>query len=706
MAFDANRALNKLTVAELKQLCKEQGLAGSGPKSDLIRRLVDHRERQVGEEPGTGTPASTQSVVSDPPAPVNSRGRGRARGRGGKQPAVKSSPSSTRAQGISGGTAGRGSFSQSRPVALLGAGLNSGNWAASRQQQLRCVRCEAQCDLGFARYTGKLEDFWCPVCRFKVMDPFNAVVEGRGVLRYMLVREPHFEFTLDLSELRQWKRDGKSVEVRMLRVDASKACQVWPRQLHFFANGAEVFAIQPPEEGHKRRDVPMNATPGLKGAQNAIRVRMVDDDCSGFAMAVLLTAPQSIPTLTAQVQRCDEVIARQRICELLSKQAAKNYAAAGDGDGEDIVCLTSDKLSLKCPITMDRVKDPVRGQHCQHMQCFSREAYMMSNRQMGAFNKRWVCPLCTLVVRPSDLCFDSYVSKVIALTSEDVEEVAVSSDGSWRSNRLVADVLSDDEDAPLLAPGDVKSQAPSRPAMDEPLDLDAMSPSPKVRHATPAPGLQDLPDLQLPARPAGIAQEVLSPSVSNCSTPTEGVQQSTPPATAKVQAAEPNKPNAGSDTATASEGSSIRNGTRSRKIIIMGADPAASAEASPAASTPKGFELAVAAMSVVGGAFSSPSKSNGVASALATTTAAARQRRLAQLELEDDDASPSVKAAPAKRRFAAAVDGASKHARKVAPSATAEQAATPARSTAAVPAVESAAIASAELASRTQIDLD
>jgi hypothetical protein len=89
-------------------------------------------------------------------------------------------------------------------------------------------------------------------------------------------------------------------------------------------------------------------------------------------------------------------------------------------------------LKLLCPLTMERVNVPVRGEHCQHLQCFSLEAFLVSNYKMSAFNSRWVCPVCSLILRPNDLRIDTFVEAVLANTPQDEEEVAIMADGTWR----------------------------------------------------------------------------------------------------------------------------------------------------------------------------------------------------------------------------------------------------------------------------------
>jgi len=327
---------------------------------------------------------------------------------------------------------------------------------------LRCVRCQSAFDLQQQQYTKSAESFWCPPCRFKVMDPFNAVHESKGMLKYAFFARPQLDFSLSLPELRQWRRDGLGVELRMVRVDSDKVCHAWPDSLQLFVNGAEVITVKPPEEGHKRRDVPQDISASLKPDSNAFCVRMVDNLHSDFVLAVVLTLPRGIPELSAEVKQCGRSAALARASSLLAR-------GGSDRGGEEIVCLSSDKLRLRCPITMERVEDPVRGDLCQHLQCFSLEAYLTSNRQMRAFNNRWQCPVCSLALRPSDLCRDAYVAHVLAATREDVEEVAMAPDGSFS------------------CPGSGPCAAPAAAAgiEAERLDADGETPQKKPRVASP-----------------------------------------------------------------------------------------------------------------------------------------------------------------------------------------------------------------------------
>mmetsp|Transcript_25215 Transcript_25215/g.80113 ORF Transcript_25215/g.80113 Transcript_25215/m.80113 type:complete len:703 (+) Transcript_25215:127-2235(+) len=417
----ARQQLNLLTVMELRSLCLKHGISVRGRKLELIGRIIDRRAmaEAAATNGSAGTAAETGGGSVVPGNPTGQPGRG-------PPPNGPALRSRTRAR-PAGGARGRHGRGAAKLDGDVGAGDRAaGSPAASRSRPLRCAHCTAAFDPQGIQYTKDPDSFWCPPCRFKVMDPFNPVVEAKGMLKYSFFTRPMLDFLLDLPDLRQWRREGLAVELRMVRVDCEKVNQAWPNSLKLLANGNEILDVKPPEEGHKRRDVPQNISPGLRPGPNSLCVKMVDDRHSDFALAVVLTSPRGNPELSAQVPLCPESSARSRVRRLLARHQP-------DGDqGEDVVCLTSDTLKLRCPITMERVEDPVRGEHCQHLQCFGLEAYLTSNRQMRAFNNRWQCPVCTLVLRPMDLCRDPYVARVLQSAGDDAEEVIVSADGAWR----------------------------------------------------------------------------------------------------------------------------------------------------------------------------------------------------------------------------------------------------------------------------------
>jgi len=418
--------LGQLRVQELKQLCKEEGLDEKGSKGEIIKRIVQHREaREAGSAPPATPPrqqargvAGGVGVGSSSAQAGRGRGRGQARGRGAKSAAAPSAPTPPSGRGGRGrgrtGSAGSNAAQSSLPMT-----------------RFSCRACGTSSDVSLAKDVVKSigESFLCLQCRVRTMDPFNPIVEseGSGILHSAQVSGSSVSFSLDLPNLRQWRRDGLQVELRMARFEDAKVSHVWPHTLKFSVNHKEVFRVVEPEEGHKRRDVPQVVSPGMTPGANLVTIEMSDALLTGFAFALVLTEHREPSQLAKEVNRCKLPQARARVQGLLGKLKSASGAAE-----EDIACLTENTLKLACPITMDRVQEPVRGENCQHLQCFSLSPYLVINSKMSAFNKRWVCPLCSLVLRPNDLRIDAYVEAVLTGTAPEAEEVTILPDGAWR----------------------------------------------------------------------------------------------------------------------------------------------------------------------------------------------------------------------------------------------------------------------------------
>lgn len=378
----SQRTLEALRVQELKQLCKEKGVSPVGKKSVLIDKLLLLGAAAASNNQAASLPSSHRALASTEPPP---------------------------------------------PSAALPRA--TGNLPS---RSLACTICKLSYEPHRFKGIPIVEAFICPICRFRTMDPFNPILDGSdGILKFHLVQDANFKFDLDLPKLQQWRKKGGNIEVRMCRLDSTKAYQVWTTTFTMKTNaGREVCCIQPAEEGHKRRDVPHILSPDLKSGGNTLEVALTDDDCiQKYALAVVRTlgrTPQELCDLVRQASEAE--------CMQLTKQLLAASGAADDG----VQCLSSNRVKLLCPITMGRIETPARGCRCRHVQCFDLQAYVHANHRMRAFNNRWSCPVCSLVLKPpDDLYIDQYFAKIMAKTDEEAEAVILDPDGTWR-------VISDD----------------------------------------------------------------------------------------------------------------------------------------------------------------------------------------------------------------------------------------------------------------------
>eukprot|EP00439_Symbiodinium_sp_Y106_P049056 s701_g6.t1 len=302
----------------------------------------------------------------------------------------------------------------------------------------------------------------CNVCCFREQDPFKPVVEVDHVLYMAVLPGRHLAFTLEVPDLRSWRKQGFEVELRGLRRRASSEPQAlqqaWPSFLSLEVNGKEVFATKVPLRGHKRRDVPQSLSASLQRGTNSVEVTAEDERRRDYLLAVVRTAVD--PCLLIRIwcvsvgrtfplkpqdladeclERVQQILVSSRTFSDGSDGLRRPTPSTAPSDGDGVECVGDEHVKLLCPITLTRPTSlPVRGKGCRHLQCLDLEAYLISNYRMKAFNSRWRCPTCSFELRPArcvqakradcptrrprDLIVDSFVQTLLAQTAEETEE--------------------------------------------------------------------------------------------------------------------------------------------------------------------------------------------------------------------------------------------------------------------------------------------
>ncbi|KAL8200940.1 hypothetical protein R6Q57_012279 [Mikania cordata] len=102
-------------------------------------------------------------------------------------------------------------------------------------------------------------------------------------------------------------------------------------------------------------------------------------------------------------------------------------AAQPDSDNE--IIEGPSRISLKCPISFNRIKIPAKGHSCKHLQCFDFNNYVEINSRRPL----WRCPHCSQPVCFHDIRIDQSMAKVLKEIGEDVFYVKISGDGSWEA---------------------------------------------------------------------------------------------------------------------------------------------------------------------------------------------------------------------------------------------------------------------------------
>jgi len=110
----------------------------------------------------------------------------------------------------------------------------------------------------------------------------------------------------------------------------------------------------------------------------------------------------------------------------LSKEFIKN-----NYDNSVSLCV----VTLKDPITTQRMKLPAKGKDCKHLQCFDARYFI----QMNEKKETWACPICKKRVEFENLEIDEFFLKILQSSnlSEEIENVTLFNDGTWTPSKTL-----------------------------------------------------------------------------------------------------------------------------------------------------------------------------------------------------------------------------------------------------------------------------
>lgn len=89
----------------------------------------------------------------------------------------------------------------------------------------------------------------------------------------------------------------------------------------------------------------------------------------------------------------------------ISKLHAHLILAVQNKAKDSDIVATSTVMSLKCPLSYMRLRDPCRGNLCNHNQCFDAMSYLQLQQQAPT----WLCPICNRLATYESLQIDQWV---------------------------------------------------------------------------------------------------------------------------------------------------------------------------------------------------------------------------------------------------------------------------------------------------------
>ncbi|KAL4958827.1 transport protein particle component-domain-containing protein [Aspergillus stella-maris] len=134
-----------------------------------------------------------------------------------------------------------------------------------------------------------------------------------------------------------------------------------------------------------------------------------------FFVVANLVECTAIEELVRKLKQRKTITKEQVLQEMKSK--------AQDAD----IVATSTVMSLKCPLSTQRIQVPCRSVLCTHNQCFDAASFLQLQEQAPT----WTCPVCAKATSYESLNVDQYVDDILHSTPVNMEQVTIEPNGRW-----------------------------------------------------------------------------------------------------------------------------------------------------------------------------------------------------------------------------------------------------------------------------------
>ncbi|XP_019199106.1 PREDICTED: E3 SUMO-protein ligase SIZ1-like isoform X3 [Ipomoea nil] len=288
--------------------------------------------------------------------------------------------------------------------------------------------------------------FYCELCRLRRADPFLVPVANPLPSVKLTVTDVPPDGTNPVQSIEktfQLTRADRDLLAKqeydlqawcMLLNDMVHFRMQWPLHTALQFNGVTLRAINRPGTqllGANGRDDGPIITPCIRDGINKISLTGVDARvfCFGVRIVKRRTVQQILNCIPKESvgERFEDALAR--VCRVGGGNATEN----ADSDSDIEVVDDYIPVNLRCPMSGSRIKVAGRFKPCVHKGCFDLEVFVEMNQR----TRKWQCPICLKNYSLEHIIIDPYLNRIASKLrncGEDVTEIEVKPDGSWRAN--------------------------------------------------------------------------------------------------------------------------------------------------------------------------------------------------------------------------------------------------------------------------------
>ncbi|XP_055376772.1 putative uncharacterized protein DDB_G0286901 isoform X2 [Condylostylus longicornis] len=202
----------------------------------------------------------------------------------------------------------------------------------------------------------------------------------------------------------------------------------WPHTVTVSANATPLVIERSEKTGQALR--PLYLKQVCQPGRNTLQLTASSCCCSHLFVLQLVHRP-SVRQVLHSLHRRNLLPVEHSVAKI-KRYFAMGMAGQGSpsADGSSVNNAEFIKISLKCPITKNRIRFPARGHECKHIQCFDLESYLLLNCERGS----WRCPECNNPALTEGLEIDQYMWAILNTLSQclDVDEVTIDQFANWQ----------------------------------------------------------------------------------------------------------------------------------------------------------------------------------------------------------------------------------------------------------------------------------
>ncbi|XP_068668398.1 E3 SUMO-protein ligase SIZ1-like [Aristolochia californica] len=287
--------------------------------------------------------------------------------------------------------------------------------------------------------------FYCEVCRVNRADPFWVTL-GSTLLPVKLspsnipqeggnpVQIVEKTFTLNKADRELLQKPEYDLQAWCILLNDKVPFRMqWPQHADLQVNGVPVRTTNRPGSQllgiNGRDDGPLITACSREGIN---KIFLSAGDTRVFCLGVRIVRRRTVQQVLSLIlkdngEKFEEALAR--VCRCIGGGNSDDNA---DSDSDLEVVAESVTVNLRCPMSGSRMRIPGRFKPCIHMGCFDLETFVELNQR----SRKWQCPICLKNYSMEDIIIDPYfkcITNMMRTCGEDVTEIEVRPDGSWRA---------------------------------------------------------------------------------------------------------------------------------------------------------------------------------------------------------------------------------------------------------------------------------